>query len=148
MIPSTAFLQQAATAVAVTVPPWGAAAYKIGLIKDAFTPSPSLVKADVVMADFTDSDPKDLNETTAKFGIDPITGDWLLVLTPPAGGWIWATPDTVNLPQTIYGWCLLNTAGTVLLGSDLIDPPVAVTAALDVVDLGSLVMRLPLIFLQ
>src|SRR5262249_36978528 len=115
-----------------------AEANTIILIKEAFTPTPNLILADVVLADFDGSEPKDGIAGAQPEGQDPNTGDFVIDIAPSAGGWRWETTGTTNLPQTIYGFCLTDADGTVLLASALLPSPQTLNLINQRIDLGDL----------
>jgi len=116
------------------------------LAKNAFTPSPALVMGDIVEADFTGYAAKGVSTPT--WGSDPATGNRVIALPGPVGGFHWETNDAVNLPQSIFGWALFNADTGDIYDSDLLDTPVVLTAANQIVDLGSLGITLPSGFIQ
>jgi|SRR5215210_4148944 len=147
MVPVQSFLDATAVAAIEAIPPWDATNYVIALFKNPLTPAPELTFADLVLADFTGYNQLSLSDNIPNFGIDPLSGDYVGTLLPPAGGFRFEVDNTAgNLPQTIYGWALLDTAGTLLLGTELIDPPVTLTAAFQVIDLGNLTLRIAPLF--
>ncbi len=68
---------------------------------------------------------------------DPLTGQELIRIAPPAGGWKYATTGTTGLPLTIYGAYLTNSAGDKLLGAVKFDAPIVLTATGQLIDLGN-----------
>lgn len=108
-----------------------AGALKITLIKAPFTPSPTILPADLTAADFNGSTPISLTAGARPDNFDPATGDRLVNLVPPAGGYLWTTVDATSLPQTIYGVSVgtgVLPAGN-LFGTFLLDTPVTLTGA-------------------
>jgi hypothetical protein len=115
----------------------------MSLVKAPFTPDPSLVLADLTLADFNGANPLISPDAVPTWGVDPITGNFIAPISPPAGGWFWEAGDaTTNMPQTIYGWALCNNAVDTLLATGLIDPPVLLSAARDAVFLGTILLRI------
>jgi hypothetical protein len=57
-------------------------------------------------------------------GLDPVTGQYKLLMLPPAGGWKWLYDAvTPAPPATIYGYAVTDVAtGALLMG---VTPPVA-----------------------
>lgn len=116
-------------------------ANKIALVKASFTPGPNLAIADLTFADFDGSTPI-LGTTGAQLeSVDPQTGDFLIDIKPPAGGYRWETTGVTNLPQTIYGFALTNNAGTVLLAAETFSSPINLTAINQSVDVGRPTLR-------
>lgn len=108
----------------------------IALIKSEFTLEEDLVAADVDLADFDGSTPIAGATGAQQEGIDPATGDQIVTIKDPAGGYRFETTGVTNLPQTIYGYGLFNDDQTVLLGLALLDEPVTLTEANQVINLG------------
>lgn len=125
MVPTQVMLDSVATVVATDTAVLAAALFlKVFLVKAAFTPGPTLVVGSLTPADFAGSTP--LANTTAvmlKY-IDPTTGEWIVEVPPPVGGWHWQTTSAItNLPQTIYGWALVDSTSAVLYGTALLPAP-------------------------
>lgn len=116
-------------------------AIQVALVKAAFSPSEGLVFADVVLADFDGSDPIDVTVGAQAEGLDPLSSDAIITLSPPVGGFRWETTGTTLLPQTIYGAVLLNNAGDTLMASYRLPTPVILTGINQVLDLGNLFLR-------
>jgi len=121
-----------------------AAALKIALIMAEFTPTEDLAFADITLADFTGSTPLAFGTGTQQAGNDPDTGDQRVTMKDPAGGLRWETTALTNLPQTIYGFALLDNAGTVLLATELLPVPLALTEVGQEVTIGSARMTIVL----
>jgi len=94
------------------------------LAKEPFTEGPDLLLGDLTEADFDGYAPLAVDSATAQVFTDPTSGDTVIQLDEPAGGWSWETTGTTDLPQTIYGFALTDTAGAVVHGSQLLDTPV------------------------
>lgn len=118
-----------------------ALAINIALVKAAFSPSEGLAFADVTLADFDGSDPIDITVGAQAEGLDPVSSDAIITLSPPIGGFRWETTGATNLPQTIYGCVLLNNAGDTILASLRLPTPIVLTAVNQVLDLGNLYLR-------
>lgn len=113
-------------------------------LKAPYTPSLDMVIGDVTLANFVTS--TNLTQSAqANVSIDPATGDRILVLKPPAGGWVWYVTAGTNLPQTIYGFILMNAALSGLVAvSEPLETPVELTAIGQYVDAGELSFRIPM----
>ncbi len=105
----------------------------VSLIKVAFLPGEStltLVAGD--QADFDGYAQLAAAAATRKSVIDPATGDQIVSVLPPAGGWRWQTTGNTHLPETIYGFALqTGTVGAIfpstVIASELFDSPVQFT---------------------
>lgn len=120
-----------------------ASANKMALIMTNFTPSEQSVVTDFTLADFTGHNPISVTAGAQPEGLDPTTNDSVIDLSPPAGGFRWVTADAVNLPQTIYGYALLDNTLATVLACELLPTPVVLTAAAQVIDLGDTRLTLP-----
>jgi hypothetical protein len=95
---------------------------KIGLIKADFTPTPDLVLGGITEADF---------DGYAKVAAAPFSavfegeGDLELV---SAASKHWQPTGSVT-PNTIYGWFLVDSGGTILLGTEKFDSPIALNGS-------------------
>jgi hypothetical protein len=117
---------------------------KVALIQSAFSPNENMAITDpsLVQATFATSTALQAGVGTQTEGIDPISGDDVITLLSPAGGWLWKVTATTALPQTIYGAILMNNAGTLLLAAVRLATPVGLTAVGQQVDLGVLEVRI------
>lgn len=117
------------------------AANKIALIVEAFSLTENLVFADLVLASFTGSAAKAGAAGAQQAGTDPLTGDQVITILAPAGGWRWECTVAPVTPQQVVGYCLLDNAGAVLLAAAILDNPLSVAQVGDFVDLGSVPIR-------
>jgi len=111
------------------------------LIKEPFTAGPDLVIGDLTEADFDGYAPLAKAAASPSVTTDPATGDKLIRIPDPAGGWNWVTSGVTNLPQTIYGFGLTDGAGTTLYGVQSLDEPVELTASGQGVVIGDVNFR-------
>jgi len=109
-------------------------ANKMALVKVDFSPAESLVIGDLEFADFDGSTPLDLGLGAQAEGLNPGTTDAVIDLKVPAGGLRWETTGVTNLPQTIFGWALLDNAEAVLLATGIFSDPVTLTAVNERID--------------
>lgn len=112
MLPIDALLKGFGDAAAADAT-WLAGNLTVALIKSPFTPGQATLDGLVAgdQADFDGYAQKAAAAATRKVDIDPATGDILVTILPPAGGWRWETTGDTHLPETIYGAALLQ--GTV-----------------------------------
>jgi len=116
-------------------------ANKIALVKAPFTPGEDIALADLTLADFDGSTAIDVTSGTQPTAYDPNNNDRIIDLKPPAGGFRFETTGTTHLPQTIYGYVLLDNALAVVLATALLDTPVVLSAIDQRVDLGAPTIR-------
>jgi hypothetical protein len=114
----------------------------VALIMAPFTPAEGLAIGDLTFADFDGSTPIEVELGTQPEGIAPGTTDSIITISPPAGGWRWETTGLTNLPQTIYGFALVNNGSTVLFGSQAFSTPIDLNAINQVIQLDSVTFTL------
>jgi len=118
---------QLLAADAATLAP-AALANKMALVMATFNPGESLTLADLTLATFDGATPLDMGIGAQPEALNPGTTDSVIDLEVPAGGLRWETTGTTNLPQTIFGYALLNNAEDTLLASALLEDEVTLTA--------------------
>lgn len=106
----------------------------LALVKGPFVPSEALAFADITLADFDGSTAIGVTLGTQPEALQPGTLDSVIDLSPPVGGFRWVTTGLTNLPQTIYGYVLLDHAKTTILASALFTSPIVLTIAGERVD--------------
>jgi hypothetical protein len=104
-----------------------ATAMKVGLITAPFTPSIDQLMADIEISVLTGLVALAQTAGAQNESIDPITGELIVEIKPPAGGNRWETPVGFTPPVTVYGFALGNNAMTVLLGTHKLDEPIVLT---------------------
>jgi hypothetical protein len=109
-------------------------ACKVHLAQAAFTPAPGLTVASFTEATFQGYAALAAGLNTQQVFFDPATGNQILQMLEPAGGWHWGTTGTTSLPQTIYGWYMTDNASATVYGSALLPSPVVLNAASQGVD--------------
>jgi hypothetical protein len=115
-------------------------ANKIALVKAPFTPNEGLKLTDITLADFDGSTPIAVGVGTQPEGLDPNTSNAIITLKPPAGGWRFETTGDTNLPQTIYGFVLVNNAGDELYAADTLPSPEQLTDVNQVINLNNVLL--------
>jgi hypothetical protein len=112
----------------------------LALINAPFTATENLVAGDLSLADFTGSAPIEGVTGTQTTGIDPVTLAQVIEIVPPLGGYRWETTNTVNLPQTIYGYALLSNDLSTLLAVQEFATPITLQAADQFIDADSAIL--------
>lgn len=117
---------------------------QVRLIRTEFTPSPDLLLADLDFCDFTGSAAKHAGSASTQTTIDPATGDQIVQVVEPLGGWHWACSGAgpLGLPQTVYGYALLSADGTELIATERLAEAVTIAASDQSVDIGQVRFRL------
>lgn len=117
------------------------AANKIALVALAFALTENLTVAGLTFATFTGSTPKGGVAGDQQAGISPLTGEQVITILSPVGGWRWECTAAPAAPETIFGFALLDTTLATLLGAAILDAPVTITSVGDFIDLGAVDMR-------
>lgn len=112
----------------------------VRLISAPFTPSEDLAVGDLTFADFDGSTAIACPLEEAQVGIDPNTGQQVLTVYEPAGGWRFEVTGLTNLPQTIYGFALLTAASAALIAVATLAEPVDLTAVGQEINLDKLTL--------
>jgi hypothetical protein len=117
---------------------------KFALVKAPFTPNEAMVIGDLTLATFTGSTAKAGATGAQQAGVDPVTGDQVITILAPAGGWRWECTSAPGSPESIFGFALTTHLGAVLLAVALLPTPVSIGAVGDFIDLGSVTFRVVL----
>jgi hypothetical protein len=117
----------------------GVAAVKhVHLIKEAFTPSPAINFPPTKVATFDGYATLNAASGSQQSFTDPVSGNQIVQLIEPLGGWHWLTTGGTNLPQTIYGYFVTDLADAVTLGCGILDTPVILTATGQAIDIAQI----------
>jgi len=125
---------------AATLAP-AADALQVVLLKNNPPVGENLAFADLQLADFDGSAALEPGVGAQDEGLDPSNNDAIVTMLAPAGGWRWETTGDTNLPQTIYGFALLDHAGTLLLAAETLPTPITLTGVNQQIDIGSVTLR-------
>lgn len=144
MQPTNALLQEMATLLATDPASLAPAtdALFIHLSASPFSPSLETDLTDITAPTFTGYAAKSPVVGAQPKWKDPATGEWIIQLKPPAGGFVWVTTDAVGLPQTIFGYVVTDHTNAITYGSALLPTPVTLTAGSQGVDIGEVTLRL------
>lgn len=130
MIPSKQISERMMTLVGADTATLATAAtpteVQVHLSKTPFTPSPTIVFADLTPPDFDGYAHIAAGAPPWVETLDPASGAVKLLLPMPAGGLVWETTGTTNLPQTIYGYMVIGHS-SVNCGAALFNPPIVLT---------------------
>jgi len=118
-----------------------ATANEIVLIKEPFVPTETLAIGDLVVADFDGSTPIAGETGAQQVANDPATGDQIITIKEPLGGWRWETTGVTNLPQTIFGFALLDNTLADLYAVETLATPVTLTDAGQEINIGTAKFR-------
>lgn len=137
MTPTTVITNSITDLIAADEALLGAAAAKhVHLIMAPFTPGPGTDFTTLTPASFTGSAAKNAASGAQQSFQDAVSSRRIVQLIEPVGGWHWVTTDAVNLPQTIYGFCVTDLGDDVTFGSETFPQPIVLTAAGQAVDIG------------
>jgi len=136
MIPTNTILDRLATLLATdaTTLAHATLAVHVHLFVNTATPGPGSVVGDFTEATFDGYAPLDADVGPQQEFVDPITGNRVVQLIEPLGGWHWETTGVTDLPQTVYGFFVTDNADTVLYGAARLDDPFPLTASGQAVD--------------
>lgn len=109
----------------------------IALIAAPFTESENLTVAGLTLATFTGSAPIEGATGAQQSGVKPATGEQVITILAPAGGWRWECTAAPTAPEGIFGYALLSNDGLTLLAVHTLATPESIAAAGDFIDLGS-----------
>jgi hypothetical protein len=115
----------------------------VALVMSAFTPGRATDIAGLTLATFVGSTAKIPTPGTQADFMDPLTGENLVQLIAPAGGWNWKCTAAPTPPQTIYGVVITDSTQTITYGSQLLPTPVTITNIGDAITIGDIRMGLP-----
>lgn len=98
------------------------------LFQNPATPGPQMVMADFTEADFDGYAARDVLYDGLPESIDPVTGDILISVPPETTAYLWETTGLTNLPQTIYGYAIVNSTKTTVYAAERFDEPIELNA--------------------
>lgn len=145
MIPGQSLINQLVallSADATTLAP-ASSANKVHLAQAAFTPAASLTVAGLTEATFTGYAALLAGVSTQQVFFDPATGNTILQILEPAGGWHWKTTAATGLPQTIYGYYLTDNGTTTVYGSALFTTPIVLNGSGQGIDIAQVRFTFP-----
>jgi len=116
----------------------------IALVKADFNLNEELEVADLTLATFTGSTPLAGGLGTPNVGNDPLTGEQVITLEDPAGGWRWECTVDPAPAETIYGYALLNQALTEVWCAQKFSTPMTISEAGQEITIGAATIRMVL----
>lgn len=121
-------------------------ALEVALIIAPFVPSVDLVFADLTLAAGDGLDPLSISVGDGPdAGFDPTTGEGILTVPDPVGGWNWVLTADQTPPVVVYGYALYENGGVPapLKATALLPAPVSLTIIGDQIGIGTVELRLP-----
>lgn len=145
MVPTTVLADSLMAAMAgdtASIAP-AALACHVHLIIEDFTPGPGTDFTALDEATYTGGADKSAGVGAQQDGQDPATGQRLVRLLEPAGGWTWTCTVAPATPETVFGWVVTDNADAVTLGSGKLDVAVTVSAVGDMVTIDHIDLPFP-----
>lgn len=137
MIPTTLILNSIPTLIAGDTANLAAAAAKhVHLITSPFTPGPLTDFTGLTEATFTGSTALNAASGAQQSFRDAASGQLVVQLIEPVGGWHWKCTVAPGSPEVIVGYCVTDVGDTITYGSALLTTPVTIANVLDSVDLA------------
>lgn len=136
MIPTKTVELAGASAIAAAAAMFNPAAGSeqlIVLFKNNELITRNTILADLTLAAFEGYGAIECAAGAPQVAINPVTGAFEVRLREPAGGFEWIAGGE-DLPETIYGFAVLNNAGTLLIAAQNFDTPIVLNAANQVID--------------
>jgi len=118
-------------------------ANKIALVTTPFTPTPATVVGDLTLASGNGLDPIAGATGSQLAGTDPLTGDVVMTVKPPAGGYIWTSSGSITVPITVYGYALLSNDLSNYIAGALLAEPQIINIDGQVIDIGNPTISYP-----
>lgn len=115
---------------------------KVALIIAPFVPSIDLDAASLTFGNVFGLAPLACVAGTQNEGVDPVNGDLLIDMKPPAGGWRWETGIGFTGPVVVYGFGLVDNSLANLYGSQLFPTPITLTDVNQVVEIERVRFRI------
>jgi len=109
---------------------------KLDLLAAPFTPGPNFTLANGTLATFDGYAPV-VAASPPQQSVDPATGQLIISLVPPVGGFYWETTGGSNLPQTIHGFVATTNGTTVPIGSELFTAPIVLSGTAQSIVIGA-----------
>jgi hypothetical protein len=113
-------------------------AMNLHLANANFTPSLDLAVGSLSEATFVGSTKIACGTGAQPVYYDVLTGNRVVEILEPAGGFRWTCTTSPGSPETIYGYYLTDHTDAVLYGSALLSAPVTISAAGQGLDIGSI----------
>lgn len=120
-------------------------AQNVRLLVTDLTPSRNYVPVGSDYSTFHGMGPIVSSGTSLQVSVDPLTGDRLFRLKPPAGGWRWISSGggVPYVPTTYYGWIWLDSTEGAMVAMAKFDAAVLVNADGQSIEVDSVEFRLP-----
>ncbi len=120
----------------------GTNAVKVGVVTENINPT-----LDSVIGDFTVATADGLAALSGVVGaqlesVDPVTGELIVEIKPPAGGFRFELTGVTGAPYTVYGFVLMNSAASAWYGFEKLETPITLTAVNEAITAPALKFRI------
>ncbi len=116
-------------------------AKKVILFKNDFDPGVATLLGDLTLADFDGYAAKNLAEGVGLVGVDPLSLNREVVVKQAAGGLIWTLSGVTNLPQTIFGFAIVNKDADTLYAAERFENPLELIDGSEIVTVDKLAVE-------
>jgi hypothetical protein len=113
---------------------------EVALVIQPFTPTEDLVVADLSLAAGDGLDPILAELGTQETGNDPTTGQQVITIVEPVGGWRFQLTGTPDPTVVVYGFALTTKDGVALLATALLPNQVSLAEIGYFIDLGTVTL--------
>jgi hypothetical protein len=114
-------------------------ANKLALITQPFVVNENLTASALTLASTGGLAPISGNTGAQETGVDPITGDQIITISPATSGYRWVTSGA-TYPTTVYGFALLDSTLATLLAVQALPTPITFTADGQQIDVDPVTM--------
>ena len=114
----------------------------VALIENEFTEAIDRVSADLTRCAVAGLTPIAAGTGDQVESIDPVTGEIIVEMKPPAGGFRFECTSATGLPKTIFGIAVLDTTLATLWMCERFDDPITITAVNQAITLGRVGLRI------
>lgn len=143
MLPLRSLQQKALTLLGADTASFNNEDNYVSLILSAFTPGDAALLAGFSIPTTGGLAPKVVGAVPPLTSIDPLTGQIVLTMIAPLGGWQWVTTDTVGLNVTVFGFAVRFSGVGAWIACEQLPEPVILTGIGQEVTLREVSVRLP-----
>lgn len=125
-----------------TLNPAGGAEVKLVLLAADFVEDPTLIlMSSLTEATFDGYAAKASGAGAPPVNVDPLTGEQIITIKEPAGGWHFACTGVTGLPQQIFGYAVVDQSKTNVYALKRFDDPITIAAVGHFVEVGAVTLR-------
>ncbi len=115
---------------------------KVALVENDFNPTINTMIGDLTVCAVAGLTPIAVATGDQYESRDPLTGEIVVEMKPPAGGFYFEATSGTGLPKTIYGIAVINNGGSTLFMSERFETPVVINAVNQVVPCPRVCLRI------